>query len=237
MRKRLLKSLLLLGIFISFTGIVDAQDSIKATQPTTRTSVPKKHTSNRSSVALQDTLTTQQPVDNTLKGQYEDLLKRSWTQQGYKVINPSRLSNLWNNITDSISTERDQAKTAKLKVTEQTKIINDLRRKDSLSQAIIQQRTDNANRTEVLGMSIAFATYNWIIWSMILVLAIALTIVLLSTGKKVSEAKLHQQQYNEISREFHEYKTKSKDKEQKLARELQTERNTIEELQAKIKGT
>jgi hypothetical protein len=54
--------------------------------------------------------------------------------------------------------------------------------------------------------------------------------VILRSAKHIHEAKYRSSLYEEISQEYQSYKTKANDKEKKLARELQDERNKLDEL-------
>ena len=53
--------------------------------------------------------------------------------------------------------------------------------------------------------------------------------------KNVLEARHRTQLYDEISSEYQAYKSKTNEVQRKLARELQDERNIIEEMKAKGK--
>lgn len=166
--------------------------------------------------------------DNSIKGQYDELLKHSWMQQGYKVVNANRLTTLWNTVNDSLAIGKKQLNEAKLKLAEQTKLLADLKTGTSPS----TKSSAPVKEISFLGMPVKTSTYNWIVWGLITVLAVALVGVLFTTTKNSMDAKNHKQLYDEITAEYHTYKAKSKEKELKLSRELQTERNTIEELLA-----
>jgi len=47
-------------------------------------------------------------IDPSLRGQYQLLLSKSKTLNGYKLVNPSRLSVFWQNVRDSLNTDRKQ---------------------------------------------------------------------------------------------------------------------------------
>ena len=173
------------------------------------------------------------PTDNTLNGQYEALLKNSWMQQGYKVINPARLNTLWKSVNDSLSSNKKQLADAKRKLDEQGQQIAQLKSKPTNDVLPNNRNTIAVSQVEFLGMAIDVSTYNWLVWGIITLLALGLAGVLFTFTKNSLDAKQHRQQYEEISAEYQSYKTKTKEKELKLARELQTERNTIEELLAK----
>jgi hypothetical protein len=55
-------------------------------------------------------------------------------------------------------------------------------------------------------------------------------VVIARSGSFRREARYRTQLYNELEEEFKTYKTKANDKEKKLARELQTERNKLDDL-------
>jgi hypothetical protein len=209
-----------------------ATTQVPATPPAAASAKAKAITDSAKTVIKQPVIQSG-PKDNSLKGQYEDLLKYSWMQKGYKVINPGRLSNLWKSVNDSLASNKKQIAYIKKKLEEQTTQINELKANPTASTATAEKPVASSNQIEVLGMYVDTSTYNWIVWGTILVLGLALAVVLLTTTKRSLDAKQHKQLYNEISEEYQTYKAKSKEKELKLARELQTERNTIEELRAK----
>ncbi|HEY0055237.1 MAG TPA: hypothetical protein VGB63_07770 [Pedobacter sp.] len=210
--------------------------SAKITAPASKLAQPtaagKVATDTAKSIVKQPVVEAR-PKDNSLKGQYEDLLRYSWMQKGYKVINPARLSGLWKSVNDSLANNKKQIADIKKRLEEQTKQITELKRNPASSNAAIERPVSSSNQIEVLGMYVDTATYNWIVWGTILALGLALAIVLFTTTKSSLDAKQHKQQYHEISEEYNTFKVKSKEKELRLARELQTERNTIEELLAK----
>jgi hypothetical protein len=175
----------------------------------------------------------QGPVDNSLNGQYEALLKNSWMQQGYKVIRPALLTTLWKSVNDSLSNHKKQLADARQKLVEQNKQLTELKKQSGSKSVSPERSTVAVAEMQILGMSMDVSTYNWIVWGTILALGLGLAAVLFTTTKNSLDAKQHKQQYEEISSEYQTYKAKAKEKEMKLARELQTERNTIEDLLAK----
>jgi hypothetical protein len=174
---------------------------------------------------------TSVPADHSLNGQYEDLMKHSWAQQTYRVVSPIKLTTLWKNVNDSLNNYRSQLSTVKKELENKDKKIEELQQKAGATEA--PQQVAATNEVEILGMFVDATVYNWIVFGIIATLAIALGIVVFSTTKNSIDAKQHKHLYEEISAEYQTFKSKAKEKELKLARELQTERNTIEELLAK----
>ena len=197
------------------------------------TPAPTKPVPPQTNVATAPAPASAGPTDNTLNGQYEALLKHSWMQQGYKVINPSKLTTLWRSVNDSLNNSKKQLAEAKRKLDEQSRQIAQLKDKTTGTSNAQQGSAVSVNQLEFLGMDVDVSTYNLIVWGIIGILGLGLAGVLFTFTKNSLDAKQHRQQYEEISAEYQTYKTKAKEKELKLARELQTERNTIEELLAK----
>jgi len=82
----------------------------------------------------------------------------------------------------------------------------------------------------MFGIVLTKSTYNLVMFGLVIVLAIALTVVILTTAKHKYEAKHRTELYEEIEEEYKNYKAKANEKELRLARELQTERNKLDEL-------
>ena len=169
-------------------------------------------------------------TDFSLNGQYQFMLSRSKSINGYKLINPARLSGVWKSVSDTLRKERIELKTTKAKLTEQEKTITGLQSEINGQENTLS--TSNAKMDEIsfLGMAFEKSTYHIIVWSIIVLLAIALLIVIVRSAKNIIEAKHRTQLYDEISAEYQAFKNKSNEQQRKLARELQDERNIIEEL-------
>jgi hypothetical protein len=172
-------------------------------------------------------------TDFSLNGQYQFMLSRSKNINGYKLINPGRLAGVWQSALDTLKKERGELKKVNAKLAEQGKNINTLQSEINGKETSLT--TSNAKVNEITFLGIAFdkGTYHIIVWSIIIVLALALVIVIARSAKNIIEAKHRTQLYDEISTEYQAFKSKANEKERKLARELQDERNIVEELRSK----
>ncbi|MBB2149584.1 hypothetical protein [Pedobacter gandavensis] len=172
-------------------------------------------------------------VDPSLRGQYQLMIAKSKTINGYKLINPARLGAFWKSVSDSINYNRKQLISIKVKLAEQEKAVATLKAQISGSENALASSNAKLDEISFLGISFTKSKYNVIVWSLILVLAAALAIVILRSAKFIHEAKYRSSLYEEIAQEYQNYKTKANDKEKKLARELQDERNKLDELRKK----
>lgn len=176
-------------------------------------------------------------TDPSLNGQYNFMLSRTRTSpDGYKMIAKYRLDELWKNVMDTLRKEKADRKNLQQKITEQEKTVNYLKTEISGKEASLTENTNKVNEINALGISFEKGTYNIMVWSIVCALAIALVIVIARSGKNISEAKHRTELYNDIAEEYQAFKSKSVEKERKLARELQDERNRLEELLNGRKG-
>lgn len=190
-------------------------------------------------VAVPDTAATAggtpkvQIIDNSLKGQYQSLLYRSKSYYGAKLIVPGRLTAFYNSVADSIRKERAGSRTAQNKINAQAKTIDTLNGQIKAKEDALESSNSKSDDITFLGISFSKSTYNTIVWSIITVLALGLVFVISRSAKNIHEARYRSELYEEISKEYQTYKTKSNEKEKKLARELQDERNKLEEYKNK----
>ncbi len=227
MRLKLLSTILTFLLILS-AGTSFSQNTPVVVENTTVTELPKAKIRN---YRQRDTVKN---TDATLNGQYKYMLSRSrTTADGYKSIAPARLNELWKNVNDSLRKERAERKGLLQKFNEQGKTVNYLKTEISGKETSINSYSDKLNEIKFLGISFDKGTYNLMVWSIIGLLVIALIIVIATSGRKISEGNHRIQLYDEISEEYQTYKSKTVEKERKLARELQDERNKVAELESK----
>lgn len=176
-----------------------------------------------------DSAKNQPAPDPSLKGQYNLLLSKSKTSYGYKLINPARLSAFYRNVHDSISVERAARKSGLQKIAEQSRNIESLNEQIKGKESSLASSNSRIDQISFLGMAFNKGTYNTVVWTIIVLLVLALVVVLARSAKNIHEARYRTTLYDEIAQEYQGYKTKANEKEKKLARELQDERNKLEE--------
>ncbi|PTQ99865.1 hypothetical protein C8P68_102695 [Mucilaginibacter yixingensis] len=137
---------------------------------------------------------------------------------------------LWKNVTDSLKAERNKLKAATAQLAEQGKAVDSVKSQLNTSTQNLNQANERQNSISFLGIYLSKGTYNSVMWGAVGALAVALLVVILRTSGAGREAKYRTKLYEELSEEFQTYKVKANEKEKKLARELQTERNKVDEL-------
>jgi hypothetical protein len=162
----------------------------------------------------------------TLNSQYQYMLTKTLRFQ------QPLLGALWKNVTDTINKVRSDAKAMQAKLSSDARLIDSL--KTAVASAAKEQGSPQTNvptdTISMFGIVLSKSTYNIVMFSLVIGLAIAFTVVVLTTAKHKYEARHRTELYEEIEEEFKTYKAKATEKELKLARELQTERNKLDEL-------
>ncbi len=164
------------------------------------------------------------PVDKSLNGQYQYLLTKVYHYQ------QPLIAALWKNALDSLQLNQSKLKAAQNKLTIQNKTI------DSLNNAITSagQIQDNRNgEINLMGIIMSKTAYNLLVWGLVIVFGVTAFVVVSQSGSYRREAKYRTKLYTELEDEFKAHKTKANEKEKKLARELQTERNKLDDLLGK----
>ncbi|MHA4893185.1 hypothetical protein ACXZ1K_00425 [Pedobacter sp. PWIIR3] len=172
-------------------------------------------------------------LDPSLQGQYQLILAKSKTLNGYKLINPYRFSQFFQSVKDTLRTERKSLANANQKIKALEQGVSGLKNEISGTESSLAATNAKMDQISFIGLSFSKSSYNVIVWTIILILALLLTFVFVRSAKNIHEAKYRTGLYEEISQEYQAYKTKANEKEKKLARELQDERNKLEELKGR----
>lgn len=184
-------------------------------------------------LSIYTTQTFAQVQAPSLADQYQEIVGRSGSYQGYKQVREARLQALWKSSMDSLQRERQLLREAEARLTSNDDSVSGIRAE--LETRTKELATAKASKDElsILGISVEKGTYNVFVWSLILLLAGGIAFLTYRSAAARKEAKYRTDLYNELFEEFREYKAKANEKEKKLARELQTERNLIADLRGR----
>lgn len=216
-----------------------AQDSVKTKHHATvaaktvagKATPVKTNTVKKYSVNTGQTLLTQPaaaPVavssDKSLGGQYQFIISRTYSYQHPMV------DAFYKSMQDSLRILHSALTAMKTKLAAQTKTLNTLQTDVDNKEQSLNATNAQVNSISFLGMPMAKATYNTIMWGLVLVLGALAAVVIFLSGSARREAHYRTKLYNDLEEEYKGYKTKANDKEKKLSRDLQTVRNKLEEI-------
>ena len=167
---------------------------------------------------------------STLQEQFVYLKEQSNTFENKKIIREAQLNLLWTNVQDSLAQVHQQLGATQDKVAAQNDEISSLNEDLKAQQQAVNDSEHASTHITVLGIDMLkqnFLSFFWITASI-------LTLLLLGALYQYRNSKrvTSKTQYNlrAIQRELEDFRKKSLEKERKLRRELQTERNRVEEL-------
>jgi len=166
-------------------------------------------------------------TDKSLSGQYKYLLTKVYNYQ------QPLLAAFHKSIMDTLVQTRHALRDTDARLKTANKTIDSLTNGIKSSNQSLTESNAKVNAIDFIGMSMPKSTYNLIMWGLVIVFGAAAAVVIARSGSYSREAKYRTQLYNELEEEYRVYKAKANEKEKKLARELQTERNKLDELTGK----
>jgi hypothetical protein len=164
-----------------------------------------------------------------LNDRYQLLKSKSQNYKEYKVIRENVLDNFWKIVRDSVA-----AKEAAIGSRDQNirKLNTDL----SSTQATLKEKENSMEQvvhasTHISVLGIDFSKGVFITTVMIIVGVLILLALLMSGRLKMVHGSMKERvdAFNSLNNEFEEYKRKAMEKQTKLSRELQNERNKLSE--------
>jgi len=163
-------------------------------------------------------------TDKSLSGQYKYLLTKVYNYQ------QPLLAAFHKSIMDTLMQTRHALRDTDAKLKTANKTIDSLNNGIKTSTQNLTESNAKVNAIDFIGMSMPKSTYNLIMWGLVIIFGVIAAVVIARSGAHSREAKYRTQLYNELEEEYRVYKAKANEKEKKLARELQTERNKLDEL-------
>lgn len=185
-------------------------------------------------LSLQDAFaqvpSTQTP--STLREQFDFLKEESNTYENKKIVRETDLNSFWTNVRDSLAQVHQQLALRKNNINTQKAEIDTLNARLESQREMVEDSEHASTHISVMGIDIlknSFLSFFWITASV-------LSLLLLGALYQYRNSKMvtSRTQYNlrAIQRELEDFRKKSLEKERKLRRELQTERNRVEELKS-----
>lgn len=172
-------------------------------------------------------------ISQTLDQQFNDLKENSETFKQYKVIDQQALNKFWTVTNDSIGQLREQLSTVRAESESKEMTIADLKQSLETKEQQIAELDNQTSTIEVFGANINKGTFIFITFFTIGALIIVLAVVLYQFKDNRRLARIKVKDYENLNNQFEEYKKDALEKQMKLRRELQTERNKLEEARGK----
>ena len=163
---------------------------------------------------------------DTLVKQFDELFKRLGSNRN--TTNTS-VAELWQNVNDSLNLQKKLLKQSKAELEKSSQRISAMKVEiDSFKAS-----GSSIGELNTLEHSVNGSVNSLYLWGALLLLAAALAYAILRMRSAVKEANYRIGLYDQLFEELRENRSKANEREKKLARELQTARNRVEELTGK----
>lgn len=166
---------------------------------------------------------------HNLNDRYKVLKSKSQSYKDYKVIKETVLDSFWKIITDSVAAKEAAIVGRDRKIGELNKSLEETKATLKEKEASMESVVHDSTHINVIGISFSKGVFITIVT---IIVGALVALLLLITGRlKMVHNSLKERAdaFNSLSTEFEEYKRKAMEKQTKLSRELQTERNRLSE--------
>jgi len=171
----------------------------------------------------------------SLSESYKTIYDNAETYNAYKVIKITTLNELWRNVQDSLRTYKNEIAIGKQEISNLNSNIEDLNGRISELEQNLSNTQKKVDSISFLGILISKNTYNIIVWGIIFGLGIFVFLGYSSHSRSRKLYNITRKEFTNLVQEFESLKKTSTEKKIKLGRELQTERNKVVELEARLK--
>ena len=166
----------------------------------------------------------------TLDEQYEQIKTEIEVVDGYRIVKMYKMDKVWASVSDSLRAMRAQQTAHEEEIdalTNQVAVLKAAMEKKESNAAALQEAVSSMTFLNWQVDKTAFVSIALIVVASLLGVIVFSWLVTAKFRKLWSESK---HQYEIVSRDFEQYKHQAIEKQIKLSRELQTERNRIAEL-------
>ncbi|MCG9970245.1 hypothetical protein [Christiangramia crocea] len=171
--------------------------------------------------AQTDSLKTDTPVQD----EFTKLIEESNNYQGYKVVDYDKLIELRNTTRSYVTELKEEIIVQQNTVDQQNDEIEQLKTQLQSTQEDLKRVSEEKDALMFLGMPFSKGGYKAMMWGIVAVLVVILLILFFRYKSSHAATRDAKQKLKETEKEFDAYRTKALEKEQRLGRMLQDERN------------
>jgi peptidoglycan hydrolase CwlO-like protein len=171
---------------------------------------------------------------NTLNKQFLEMKDKANNYQDYKVIKHTQLNDFWKGVMDSVTSYKKEIVVAQKEIDTQKAELNQLKQELKSTQQEVHKNDYASARISVLGIQMLKENYMYLNFGIILVLLVMLGVAFFSYQKSKRIAHEKVTEFDSVNQELNSYKQRLRERETIMGRELQTERNKVDELMQKL---
>lgn len=177
------------------------------------------------SLFLSFTSIAQTSTETTIDDKFTELITNSNNYKGYKVVDTSELTALQNLTSKRIAELKEEIAALKQAGLEQKEKMAALQADLRNLQAELEEVNAEKDNISFLGMPFSKASYQSTMWGIVGILVLGLGIFIFRFKRSHIHTREAKQNLQDLEKEFEAYRAKSLEKEQRLGRLLQDEKN------------
>lgn len=170
--------------------------------------------------------------NQTLRERYLVMKTKSQNYQDYKVIKENLLDSWWKIVLDSVQAKQATIAQARSEVAKLQTELNQNQEALKAKEASMQDVVYASTHINVLGIDFDKGFFASLVGFIILALGVTIAVIMYTLKANRRVLKEKSDLAVAIGAEYEDYKRKAMDKQTKLSRELQNERNKLQELGA-----
>jgi preprotein translocase subunit SecF len=166
----------------------------------------------------------------TIVDEYNLMIDESGSYQEYKVIKKTAISSFRDQLTQQKEAFENEIKTLEKEISSQSEEIKTLKMNLSSTESNLAEVEEQKNSMQFFGSNVNKYVFQSIVFGIIGALVLILLIVLIKFKANSSATKDAIESLERTEKEFEEYKHNALEKQQKLGRELQDQKNKLNKL-------
>jgi F0F1-type ATP synthase membrane subunit b/b' len=168
--------------------------------------------------------------NQTLRERYLVMKNKSQNYQEYKVIKENILDGMWRIIQDSLNVKQASIRQAQSEINKLNQELDQNKGALKSKEESMQDVQYASTHITVLGIDFDKGFFAAMVGVILLVLGLVIAVIYYTLKMMRKNLSEKIELMNSISSEYEDYKRKAMDKQTKLSRELQNERNKLQEL-------
>ena len=174
---------------------------------------------------LSFSVSAQTSTETTIDEKFTELITNSNNFKGYKVVDTDQLTTLQTLTSRRIAELKEEIAGLDQAALEQEENMSTLKANLESLELQLQEVKAEKDAISLLGISVSKSTYQTTMWAIIGVLILGLVFFIFRFKRSHVHTKEARENLRDIEKEFEAYRAKSLEKEQRLGRLLQNEKN------------
>lgn len=164
-------------------------------------------------------------TETTIDEKFSELISNSNSFKGYKVVDTGDLTTLQDLTSKRIAELKEEIAASKEAALAYKQKITKLNTEVEALEAKLETITAEKDAITFMGMPFSKTSYKSMMWGIVAVLVLALALFVVRFKKSNIQTREAKRNLDELEKEFDAYRAKSLEKEQRLGRLLQDEKN------------